>query len=188
MKRFPLHALLTGLCVLAIVAATSFAQDPAERDEPARDSQKTGARVEAGKLDPNTSRSTIRASQLIGMSIENNEKQSVGKINDLVLDAENGAIRYAAVTSGGFLGIGDKLFAVPWQAFKFRHDPERDEHLLVLDVTRKMLEGEEGFDQDHWPDFADPNFVADLHKRYGVEQRTGSRAEEDVDTKPKQDR
>src|SRR3954470_6270786 len=75
-----------------------------------------------GKLDDKTRGATIRASQLMGQNLKNSNGDSVGEIKDLVIDS-SGKIRYAAVTYGGFLGLGSKLFAVPFEAFHVSHDP-----------------------------------------------------------------
>lgn len=170
MKFTPLVANATrlGLC-LALVAATAVAGVKSERNR-------------AGKLDDKTTGANIRASQLIGMNIQNTKGEGVGEVKDIVLDANTGRVRYAAVTYGGFLGVGNKLFAVPFAAFKIRQDKDdRDEYLLVLDVNKKTLEGAEGFDQEHWPDFADPKLTRELDIRYGVDVkvrvRKGSRNE-----------
>jgi sporulation protein YlmC with PRC-barrel domain len=113
----------------------------------------------------------LRASKMIGMTISNPSGKNVGKVSDLVLDAETGKIRYAAVTYGGFLGIGDKLFAVPYEAFVCKADPNDPKtRSLVLDVTQKQLEGTEGFDENNWPDFADQKFLSDLDTRYNVKR------------------
>jgi sporulation protein YlmC with PRC-barrel domain len=157
---------------LALVAAPGFAQDGA----PARNRTDTD-RVNAAKIDSKTTGETVRASQLMGMNIQNEQGESLGEINDLVLDANSGKIRYAAVTYGGFLSVGDKLFAVPWGAFQCRVDPDdRDEYVLVLNVSQEQLEGAQGFDEDHWPNFADDKFTDDLQRRYRVDQwRTSDR-------------
>ncbi len=119
---------------------------------------------------------TVRASEVIGMNIYNPEGEDVGEVNDIVLDPNTGKMRYAAVTYGGFLGIGDELFAVPWEAFQCTQDPEDpEEHRLTLDVSKEQLEGAQGFNQDNWPNFADPNFAQELDKRYRVNRnRDGS--------------
>ncbi len=168
------------LAMMVVSGSTLFAQadtDPRVQTDP------TG-RVNASALDTKTSGSNIRASQLVGMNIQNMEGKSVGEIQDLVIDATSGKIRYAAVTYGGFLGIGDKLFAVPFAAFNCTTNPKNsNEHVLMLDVTQKQLEGAVGFDQDHWPNFADEAFVRELDRRYNVKDRVvlpGGRVEVDV--------
>lgn len=122
------------------------------------------------KLDPKTSGKNVRVSQLNGMNIQNAEGKSVGEINDIVINASHGKVQYAAVTYGGFLGVGNKMFAVPFKAFEIKQNPEEpEEQILVLNVTQQQLEGAQGFDEDHWPDFADPDFSKELHKRYRIE-------------------
>lgn len=75
----------------------------------------------------------IRASQLIGMNIQNDQGKGVGEVQDLILDSRTGQVRYVAVTYGGFLGFGNKMFAVPYEAFRWKHDPDdRDDYILVL--------------------------------------------------------
>ncbi len=106
-----MRPLTLTVVALALSAAPIFAQDGA----PAR-RRADNDRVNAAKVDSKTTGETVRASQLIGMNIQNEQGKSLGEINDLVLDANSGKIRYAAVTYGGFLGVGDKLFAVPWGA------------------------------------------------------------------------
>ncbi len=133
-------------------------------------------RSAASQLDGKTHGSNVRASQLMGMNIQNATGKSVGEINDLVIDANTGKIRYAAVTYGGFLGIGNKMFAVPFEAFKChpaRNAP--DQTVLMLDVSQEKLEGAVGFDESSWPDFADQKFTMDLDRRYGVDRRMRDR-------------
>ena len=86
--------------------------------------------------------------------------------------SNSGKIRYAAVTYGGFLGVGDKMFAVPWEAFSCKSEADDpDNYFLVLNVTESQLEGAKGFDQDNWPDFADTKFTGEIDQRYGVDRR-----------------
>ncbi len=143
----------------------------------------------AGKLDAKTSDANVRVSQLMGLNIQNSRGESVGEINDLVVDSNTGKIRYAAVTYGGLFGLGDKLFAVPFEAFKVTHNPEdpndADDFVIVLNVTKQQLEGAQGFDQDHWPNMADKSMLSDLDKRYNVNRQPmrdrKGRADIDVD-------
>ena len=70
-----------------------------------------------------------------------------GEIEDLMIDLNNGRVAYAALSLGGFLGMSDKLFAVPWQALS----PIPDEQAFILDVPKNVLEKAEGFDKDKYP-------------------------------------
>ncbi len=122
------------------------------------------------KLDPKTSGANVRVSQLNGMNIQNSQGKSVGEIKDMAINVSHGKVQYAAVTYGGFLGVGNKMFAVPFKAFELKQNPEDpEEQILVLNVTQQQLEGAQGFDEDNWPDFADPDFSKELHKRYRID-------------------
>ena len=165
-------AVLLGLGIAGIGAA----------QQPAPSVQQTEAsnRAQAGRLDTVTSGANIRASKLIGMRIENSAGENVGQINDLVVDARSGRVSYLAVTYGGFLGIGNKMFAVPFAAFKVKPNPDkRSTAVLVLDVTQKQLEGSVGFDEEHWPDFSDQKQQLEMYRRYGVDPDGGVNVEID---------
>ncbi|QDS95703.1 PRC-barrel domain protein [Roseimaritima multifibrata] len=164
---------VAALAVALLGVASLQAQDGAQKERLKRQSVEVNAQADpSGRMDAKTRGATVRVSQLIGMNIQNNQGESVGEINDIVLDEKSGKIRYVAVTYGGFLGLGDDLFAVPFEAFQYKRAAEdRDDFVLVLDVTEEQLDGAKGFDQDHWPNFADRNFVKELDQRYKVNRR-----------------
>lgn len=101
---------------------------------------------------------TFRASDLTGMTVKNASGQNLGSVDDLVIDVSTGKVRYAAVSFGGFLGVGDKLFAVPFHAFQLKNDTGENKRHLVLNVTKERLERAKGFDKKAWPDFGDPRW------------------------------
>tara|TARA_R110002167_G_scaffold83564_1_gene226885 strand:- start:174 stop:791 length:618 start_codon:yes stop_codon:yes gene_type:complete len=173
MKTTMQYAILTiALTVLSLGTVT--AQEVTNKD---RNVSRSQNRANVGRLDEKTRGANIRVSQLIGYNIQNSQGESVGEIKDIVLDATTGKVRYAAVTYGGFLGMGNKLFAVPFEAFKVQVDPDElddgdeidsDDYVLVLNVTQEQLKGQQGFDDDNWPNMADRTWASDLDKRYGV--------------------
>jgi sporulation protein YlmC with PRC-barrel domain len=133
-----------------------------ERDKPDRTRTDDPSVKKAGK---NIEVETVyRASQITGMPVMNREKEDLGKIDDLVLDLQSGEIRYAALSFGGVLGLGDKLFAIPWHALKLRN--EADKNFFVLQVDPERLKTAPGFDQDHWPNTADPKWNVETHKHF----------------------
>lgn len=81
-----------------------------------------------------------------------------------MLDMSNGRVAYAVLSHGGFLGMGNKLFAVPWSALKLDTVNKR----FVLDVDKDRLESAPGFDKDQWPDMADAAWSKEIHDYYGV--------------------
>src|ERR1019366_5018246 len=60
----------------------------------------------------------LAADTLTGDKVVNRQKEDLGKIEHLMIDLANGRIAYAVLSFGGFLGMGDKLFAIPWSALK----------------------------------------------------------------------
>jgi sporulation protein YlmC with PRC-barrel domain len=108
----------------------------------------------------------VSASKIIGEAVENLQQEKLGKIHELVIDASEGRVAYAVLSFGGFMGMGNKLFAMPWKAFEF----SSTENKLILNVDKKKLEVAPGFDKDaKWPDFADKTWGASIYKYYGYD-------------------
>ena len=178
MKLFTFRvAILMSEIALASAVSVFAQQVNAPANNPDNTTVTTPATSAAGdtaglnKLDAKTGNATVRASRLIGANLKNSNDESVGEIKDLVLDAATGKIRYAAVTYGGFLGVGSKLYAVPFEAFRVRQNTSSvtpGDYTLTLDVTKEQLKGDQGFDNEHWPDFANASFTADLDRRYNI--------------------
>ena len=114
----------------------------------------------------------FRASTLEDMKVRDPAGEDIGKIKDLVIDFNTGKVAYAALDFGGFLGFGEKYFAVPWNAFKYQTNG--NEHHLVLNVTKEHLKNAPGFDKSHWPDMASPNWATEVDRFYG-EHRTSAK-------------
>jgi uncharacterized protein YrrD len=103
-------------------------------------------------------------SKLIGESVVNERNEDLGKIHELVLDAQSGRVAYAVLSFGGFLGMGTKLFAMPWGAFEFSSTEDK----LVLNVDKEKLKSAPGFEKDaKWPDFADRAWGESVYSYYG---------------------
>src|ERR1700689_5274512 len=95
------------------------------------------------KTDPDKKfRSVLSASTLAGDSVRNAAGEDLGNIDEIMIDIPSGRVAYAVLSFGGFLGMGDKLFAVPWSALKV----DEDEKCFVLDLNKKTLESAPGFD------------------------------------------
>jgi sporulation protein YlmC with PRC-barrel domain len=134
-------------------------QVPEESSAISRDDVRDGF----GQEDARNQRHVLAASTLSGDRVRNSAGESLGKIEEIMLDIQTGRIAYAVLSFGGFLGIGNKLFAVPWSALQI----DTGEHEFILDVDRGTLENAPGFDKDDWPDMTDPDFVRDVSEYYG---------------------
>jgi sporulation protein YlmC with PRC-barrel domain len=105
------------------------------------------------------------ADTLIGDSVVNAADQDLGDIKEIMLDMQTGQVAYAVLSFGGFLGMGDKLFAVPWQALHLDTVHKR----FVLDIDKDRLQNAPGFDKHAWPDMADAQWVQHIHSFYGTD-------------------
>ncbi len=107
----------------------------------------------------------LSASTISGTNVKNMENKNIGKIQDLMIDLKNGNVVYAVLSFGGFLGIGDKYFAVPIEALKFStNDGVRE---IMIDINKERLENAPGFDKEHWPIEASPEFIQSVYDHYG---------------------
>jgi sporulation protein YlmC with PRC-barrel domain len=108
-------------------------------------------------------RRVLSAGTLAGDRVRNTAGEDLGKVEEIMIDLSSGRVAYVVLSFGGFLGIGDKLFAMPWDALRV----DEGEHQFILDVDKQTLENAPGFDKDNWPDMADPAFGASIHQHYG---------------------
>lgn len=108
------------------------------------------------------SNSPIKASSIIGTSVVDPADENLGDIKEIVIDPASGRVAYAVVSLGGFLGMGAKLFAIPFSSFKYH----QDENNYVLDVPKDKLKKAPGFDTNHWPSMADEKWNRELHAYY----------------------
>jgi PRC-barrel domain len=106
----------------------------------------------------------LTASKTRGSKVFNRQQQMLGEIDDIVFDVPRGAIVYAALASGGFLGLGERLFAVPWSALAY--DAGRE--CFVLDAQKESFEHAPGFDKDRWPTEAGAEWHEQVHRHYGA--------------------
>ena len=86
-----------------------------------------------------------------------------------MLDMQTGQVAYAVLAFGGFLGMGEKLFAVPWQALHLDTVNKR----FVLNTDKDRLKGAPGFDKDAWPDMSDMDWANGVHSFYGTDMNSG---------------
>jgi sporulation protein YlmC with PRC-barrel domain len=106
----------------------------------------------------------LAADTLTGNRVVNLQKEDLGKIEHVMLDPERGRIAYAVLSFGGFLGMGDKLFAIPWSALTL----DTVEKRFILNVDKELLKRAPGFDKDHWPNMADQAWGTNVYKYYGA--------------------
>ena len=111
------------------------------------------------------------ANTLVGNDVYNKEGTKLGDIKEIMLDMRSGKVGYAVLSFGGFLGMGGKLFAVPWNALTL----DTEDKVFVLNVEKDRLKDAPGFDKDKWPDMADQAWAKEIHFYYGTEPYSNER-------------
>jgi sporulation protein YlmC with PRC-barrel domain len=110
-------------------------------------------------------RRVMSASSLSGDRVRNSAGEDLGKLKELMIDVPSGRIAYAVLSFGGVLGLGDKLFAVPFDALVL----DEDEKDFILNADKATLENAPGFDKDNWPDMADQGWGSQIYRHYGIQ-------------------
>jgi sporulation protein YlmC with PRC-barrel domain len=158
-----------------------YGEEPAftfiQRTEGAPDRQDRTTRTEAGRLEARVSNEgqfmipasrlnqLQKASKVMGTAVKNLQNEKLGKVENLLLDMPSGRIVAVVVSSGGFLGMGDELSAVPPTALRFTADRDT----LQLDATKEMLSSAPHFKANQWPDFAEPGYADSVYRAYKVD-------------------
>ena len=110
---------------------------------------------------------TLSCGSIIGTNVKNQQGESLGDIKEMMVNTNDGSIAYVVLSFGGFLGMGDKYFAIPFEAFTI--DSEKE--IFVLNVDEETLKNAPGFDKDNWPSSANTAFIDSVYSHYGYEPR-----------------
>jgi sporulation protein YlmC with PRC-barrel domain len=104
----------------------------------------------------------MAADTLQGDSVYNEADEKLGEITDIMIDVPTGRVAYAVMSVGGLFGIGDKLFAIPWQALTL----DTENKCFRMNISKEQLNDAPGFDKDHWPTMADQTWAQQVHDYY----------------------
>jgi len=110
-------------------------------------------------------RQIISASTMVGDEVRNVEGEDLGNIEELMIDLDSGYLAYAVLSFGGFMGIADKLYAVPFDALTY----DFDEKVFIIDIDKQTLENAPAFDKNHWPDMSNMEWGRNIFNYYGFE-------------------
>jgi len=116
----------------------------------------------AGSMSEGEHFNAFRADKIIGSGVINLEGERIGTIDDLVIDIDTGNLVYAAIKSGGFMGFGEKLFAVPWQSLT----AVPADGIFILDQSKAKLEKASSFDANNWPDVGAKSWGTAIYEFY----------------------
>ncbi|NGZ94635.1 MAG: hypothetical protein CV089_00630 [Nitrospira sp. WS110] len=110
-----------------------------------------------------------KATSLIGKPVKNSEGKELGDIQDLVINwRDGGFIEYAVLSFGGVFGVGDKYFAIPWEAMALSDDKEH----FIVNVREQRLKNAPGFDKNNWPDMSNNEWALVIYQFYELDPNT----------------
>jgi sporulation protein YlmC with PRC-barrel domain len=113
---------------------------------------------------PNIPVKRLTATSIIGDKVENAEGENLGHIDNLMVNLRTGQVEYVVLQFGAFMGMGGKLFAIPFEELKL--DPSRE--IFILNRDREYLKNMPGFDQAHWPDTNEHVYFSDVDNYWGA--------------------
>ncbi len=113
----------------------------------------------------------VRGNEAKGAKVFDQKGEHLGEIDDIIFDENTGGMTHAVLALGGWLGIGEKLTAVPW---KFIKQSEKDSPGYVVDVEKSKLTAAEHFDDNNWPDMSG-GWYQKSYTSYGLTGKTGEK-------------
>jgi sporulation protein YlmC with PRC-barrel domain len=105
----------------------------------------------------------VAAHKLERYSVVNNMGEDLGQVQDFMLDMASGQIAFIIVSFGGFLGLTDKWFAIPWDGMTWSPESKR----FMLNVSREILEKAPGLDKRHWEQQIDMKWLGESAEYFG---------------------
>jgi sporulation protein YlmC with PRC-barrel domain len=133
------------------------------------DFEKIGSFTNPPAREPAPTECEIKTAVLLGAKGLMSDKvfdmagENVGRVEEFMVDLADGCIKYAVLSSGGFMGMGDRLFAVPRHALSVDTCDKR----LVVNMSKEMLDKAPSFEKDFWPDMGKEDFQVEMLGYYG---------------------
>ena len=182
------HHIICSAAAASLVACAVFAQEAPQFQRPANVRIIAAARSpEVARETPDSVRGTTdysqqssssmprgtrmgmlggatKASELIGLAVKNLQGEKLGKVEDLAIDVQSGRVVYVVLSTGGFVGMGDSLHAVPPGAL--HHDVANK--VVHLDADKEKLKAAPKFEMSKWSEFSDSDHVTAIYRHYGA--------------------
>lgn len=142
MRLSQTSALSVVVAIAGLSCGSALAAQP-DRADPSRD-----RRMRDADTQTMSTRGTNFAAgtKMQGMSVKNTQGESLGSVDDMIIDRGSGSIRFLVLKSGTVLGLGGKLVTVPYGSFGWDHT---DKH-VTLNATPEEIKGWTEFDKKRW--------------------------------------
>jgi sporulation protein YlmC with PRC-barrel domain len=204
MKNVKQSSIVGAMAVVSVLSGLAFAQQ--DKNGPDKSGQ-TGTTQSGTSMSKDKSAMADKkgpcvcfASDVVGMKVQSTTGEDIGKIEDVVVNP-GGEVAYAVLSFGGFMGMGDKLFAVPWNVLQTKDkdvaekgaaadtskgsgdtknsgdmsNAGRKHQRIVLPIDKERLKSAPGFDKDHWPAMANLDWARDVDAFYRNDRSATSR-------------
>lgn len=109
----------------------------------------------------------VRSNEVIGVAVKNSHKESLGKIEEIVINKSSGQVCYVVLSFGGLLGMGEKYFAFPWKSISF----SKEDTCFILNVDKERLKNAPGFDTDKWPNMVHEAWQQSIDNYYRQDEQ-----------------
>ena len=113
----------------------------------------------------NTQPLALSSTTLIGDKVVNLKGEEIGKVEEIMIDIYTGQVAYVVVSFGGFLGLGNKLFAMPWATLRV----DTEHKIFVMDADKELLKNAPGFDKNDWPETPNGQWYHEVYQYYKQE-------------------
>jgi osmotically-inducible protein OsmY len=156
--------ILMGACAASALTLSAIAQETPAVTQTEDAANPAPRHLSHSMMHRENLKDAAKASDVIGMTVKNTQGEKLGKVENMLVDLSSGRIIAVVVSSGGFLGMGDELSAVPPTTLRF--NSERDG--LQLDVSKEALSSAPHFKAGEWPQFNQPAYVGQVYGAYHV--------------------
>jgi hypothetical protein len=106
----------------------------------------------------------LSSDTLLGYKVVNEKNEDIGKIEDILFDLNSGSISCLLLSFGGFMGLGNKYFALPFNSMTF--DTEKE--LCILHIHKDRLKNAPGLEPGHLPQIHDSGWLKNVYSYYGT--------------------
>ena len=104
----------------------------------------------------------MAASSFDATRVYSTDNEYVGDIKEIMIDVPHGSVAYVVLATGGFLGMGEMLHAIPWSALVM----DTDAKCFRVGLSANRIKYGPGFHKDNWPSMVDEQWAIDVHRYY----------------------
>ena len=152
------------LIAIGVASALSAQLAPAQSSDQSAPPKPQGQSGQMSAQSTGTQTGEVRLSKLLGADVKSGSDEDLGKIKDLVVDPETGAIRFAVLGRGGVFGIAEKRVPVPWQAASIQSENE-----ITLNLDKEKLRSAPTINSDY-SDLNNPGYLVSVYQFYEIQQ------------------